>query len=250
VNGLGFFANLPHKTGVGVFINVGIDVKTNALALALAEKEQDVYATVGLHPHSAHEVNDDMMKTLETQLKSKKVVAMGEMGLDYYKSEADPKTQKKVFKTLVRMAKMAKLPMIVHSRNAFEDTLSILKEERESAPDMRVVFHCFSYGEPEMREVVRYGFRVSFTGIATFKGADEVRLSAAEAPLNHMMIETDSPYLAPQPVRGKRNEPAYLRYVCEEIARLKNMPSKVLEVATTKTALHFFNLNEVSTIQT
>ena len=233
--------------GVGVFINVGIDEATNRTAMALAEKEPDAYATVGFHPHSAHLADESTTDRLKEQIQSSpKVVAVGEVGLDYFKSEADAEIQKRLFEKMITLAGEMHLPLVVHSREAFRDTIRILQEGKKKFPGLKAVFHCYTYGEEELTEVVESGFWVSFTGIVTFKGTDALRKAVAVCPPDRFMVETDAPYLAPQPKRGQRNEPAYLNFVLEEIARIRNEDPLAIESVTTRNALQFFNIQTPS----
>ena len=229
--------------GVELFVNVGIDEATSLKASELAGRFDDVYSTVGLHPHSAHEATDETVVRFARFIdETPKVVAVGEVGLDYAKSPAPPDVQKRVFRQMADLAGQKNLPLVVHSRDAFEDTLGILQESRGRCPALRAVFHCFSYDPPCLAKALEAGFCVSFTGIVTFPNAASMQASAREAPLERLMIETDAPYLAPQPVRGKRNEPAYLGYVAEAIARLKGLDLSRVAEATTRNAREFFGI--------
>jgi TatD DNase family protein len=230
------------ESGLQYFINVGIDEVTSKEAIALAAKETDVYATVGLHPHSADQGQMPLYDRLESLMASKKVVAVGEIGLDYFKSEAMPQTQQKVFRNMLGLAGKARLPVVVHSRNAFKDTLAILRETKERFKDLKAVFHCFSYDKDCLQEALDEGFFVSFTGNVTFPTAHPIKASARHVPMDRFMLETDSPYLAPQPVRGKRNEPSFIHHQAECIADLKGCSLSEVIKATTENAIKFFGL--------
>ena len=232
------------RSGVGVMVNVGIDEKTSVQAVALAERLPGTYATVGLHPHSAGDARDGLWEACERLIDAHpKVVAVGEVGLDYFKSTAPHPAQANVFRRMADLAGRKKRPLVVHSREAFDDTLQILKEAKARHPALKAVFHCFSYGPDELKKVMAEGFFVSFTGIVTFPNARTVQESAKAAPLDRVMIETDAPYLAPQPVRGKRNEPAFLTHVVQTLADLKGLAPEAVAEATTRNARQFFGLS-------
>jgi TatD DNase family protein len=226
--------------GVCHLVNVGIDLKINAQSLELASRFPNISCTAGLHPHHAHEMSEDDLEELERFVAGSPVVAIGEVGLDYYKSEAPAEIQKKVFSRMVRMARKHSLPMIVHSRDAFGDTLEILKNEGQG--EVRAVMHCFSYGPAELAALMDMGFLASFTANITFKSAGALLEVAKQAPLNRIMLETDSPYLAPQAFRGQRNEPAHVAKLAEFLAAARGISPDELGEATTQTAVRFFGL--------
>jgi len=227
--------------GVRYLVNVGTDLETNVQAYELAKKYDFMSHTTGFHPHSAHEVDERSLTQLESQIAAQKPVAIGEIGLDYFKSEADPETQKNVFRKILGLAKEFNLPVIVHSRNAFDDTLRILREEGQGK--IRGVMHCFSYDESAMEQLLSLGFLVSFTGNVTYKNAGALLQVAKKAPLGRFLLETDSPYLAPQSVRGKRNEPAYLADAARFLAEQRGEDLKKFARATTETAAKFFGVS-------
>lgn len=229
------------SAGVKYLINVGTDGGTNQKARDIAGRYEGVFWTAGLHPHSAHQVTDKDLDALEEFVAVNKPSAIGEIGIDYFKSEADRATQKKVFVRMLQIALKQKLPVIVHSRNAFRDTADIIRSESGGA--LEGVMHCFSYDQTAFEELIRMGFIASFTGNLTFKKADAVLLEVAKsAPLDKIMLETDSPYLAPQACRGKRNEPSYLVHLAEFLSEIRGLSRAELEAATTRTAARFFNL--------
>ncbi len=225
--------------GIGYFVNIGTDPATNVQALALAEKHDFIYSTIGLHPHHSHEVSDADLTDIGRSF-STKTVAIGEIGLDYFKSEAAPDTQKKAFIHMIRFALLKKKPVVVHSRNAFRDTLDVLKTEGQGS--LRGVMHCFSYGKEELRELLDIGFLASFTGNITFKSAAALLEVAAFAPLESIMLETDAPYLAPQSLRGQRNEPAFLTHTAKVLAEKRGIPEEKLAVVTSQNAKDLFLL--------
>ena len=229
--------------GVQHLILVGTDPENNRKAYELSSKHYFTRHTVGLHPHSAHEADEAMLKGIEKFVADTTPAAIGEIGLDYFKSEAPADTQKKIFKRMLGIAKAHGLPVIVHSRNAFDDTYEILKAE--SGEGLRGVMHCFSYDEAAFKKLRDIGFLASFTCNLTFKNATTLLDVAVNAPLDAIMLETDSPYLAPQSRRGQRNEPAFLPDLVSLLAEKKGVtPEKVAE-ETTKNALRFFGIAPV-----
>jgi TatD DNase family protein len=240
---LGEVLGRARRSGVRAFVNVGIDEPTSRKALELAEREPDVYATVGLHPHSAGAADEAAFGRLEALARaSRRIVAVGEVGLDYAKASAGPDVQRKVFLRMAELAGAAGLPLIVHSREALDDTLAVLAEAA-GRTRVRAVFHCFSYGRAALDRVLAAGFSVSFTGIVTFPNAPDVKASAQAVPDDRFMLETDSPYLAPQAARGKRNEPAFIAHVASEIAALRKTDSGALGRRTSENAAAFFGLD-------
>ncbi len=229
--------------GVCHLINVGIDAETNAQSLELAKRFTNISCTAGLHPHHAHEITDAGLDEFEKFVAANPVVAIGEVGLDYFKSQAPPEVQKKIFARMVQLAKRYSLPMIVHSRDAFKDTLDVLKAEGKGA--VKGVMHCFSYESSSFYELLDIGFLASFTANITFKNAAALLEVAKKAPLDRIMLETDSPYLAPQSFRGRRNEPANVAHLAEFLAGERGISKEELGRITTDTAVKFFGLKGV-----
>ena len=228
--------------GVRYLVNVGTDPATNEASRLLAAKHDFMTHTAGLHPHHSQEVNEEGLRDLKEYVRREKPAAIGEIGLDYFKSEADPETQKKAFIFMLRLAMEENLPVIVHSRNAFKDTMEILKSEAGGIGRLRGVMHCFSYDLEALKELLDFGFLASFTCNLTFKNAGPLLDVAKNAPLDRIMLETDSPYLAPQVYRGKRNEPACLVHLAEYLAQVRGILKEELEETTTKTAAELFGL--------
>jgi TatD DNase family protein len=226
--------------GVKYLVNVGTDPENNERAWNLAKDREGVFHTAGLHPHSAHEINEEGLKELERFVAEKKPVAIGEIGLDYFKSEAAPEVQKKVFVHMIHLAMRHNLPLIVHSRNAFDDTLDILKTEGKGK--VKGVMHCFSYDDTSLSRLLDIGFFASFTCNLTFKSATALLETALKAPLDRIMLETDSPYLAPQAFRGKRNEPAHLKELVKFLAEKRSTTPDAIERATSDNAVRFFSI--------
>lgn len=228
--------------GVQYLVNVGTDPITNEASRLLAAKHEFMTHTAGLHPHHSRDVDEAGLKGLKETISKDKPSAIGEIGLDYFKSEADPETQKKAFIFMLRLAMDEDLPVIVHSRNAFRDTMDILKSESGKTRQLKGVMHCFSYDAAALKELLDFGFLASFTCNLTFKNAGSLLEIAKAAPLDRIMLETDSPYLAPQVTRGKRNEPACLAHLAEFLAARRGIQKEKLEETTTKTAADFFGL--------
>ncbi len=228
--------------GVKYMVNVGTDPATNKAAHELARTHPFIFSTVGLHPHHSHEVPESSLDELEAFVADSRPVAIGEIGIDYYKSEASPEIQKKVFVRMLHLAMKNNLPIIVHSRNAFRDTVDILKSE--TGGRIKGVMHCFSYDESALKELLDMGFLASFTPILTFKNAHALLEVAKAAPLDRIMLETDSPYLAPQPHRGKRSEPAFITELARFLAEKRGIVQGELERVTSQTAMDFFNLKD------
>jgi TatD DNase family protein len=219
--------------GVETIIAVGGagDMSSNTEAIALAQAFANVYATVGMHPHDAKDVGADELKTLRDLASHPKVVAVGETGLDYFYNHSPHDVQQRVFAQFIHMARATKLPIIVHERDAARQAVELLRAE--GGGELRGVIHCFTGNYEAAGAYLDLGFYLSFTGIITFKNADALREVVRKVPLEKMFVETDSPYLTPVPHRGKRNEPAYVRFVAETIANVKGVT--VDEVARTTT---------------
>jgi TatD DNase family protein len=199
--------------------------------LSLAKAHEHIYASVGVHPD--HESGEEpTVERLVSLSQDPKVVAIGETGLDYFRTEGDVAWQRDRFRVHIRAARQTDKPLIIHTREAGDDTLSILKDEGEGL--VRGVMHCFTETLEFARASIDLGFFISFSGIITFKNAQAIRDVAKVIPLESILIETDSPYLAPVPNRGKTNEPSYVRYVLEEVARVKELPVDAVAQATTK----------------
>ena len=213
-------------SGVQTMITVGTDRETSLAAIELAARHSDVFPTVGLHPHDASHGIDTI-----TDLFTAEVVAVGEAGLDYYYDNSPRDLQQQVFSEQIQLAHERHLPLVIHTRDAWADTFDIL--DAEGTPE-RTVFHCFTGGPDEASECLRRGAHLSFSGIVTFKGAPEVQAAARQCPLDRMLIETDSPYLAPVPHRGKPNRPAWVADVGRFIAELRELPAD--EIANTTSA--------------
>jgi TatD DNase family protein len=224
------------KNGVNHMLCACITLQDFPQVLAIAETYSQVSASVGLHPNEKITAPEPTAEDLAALAQHKKIVAIGETGLDYYRSTGDLTWQHERFRQHIRAAKTVNKALIIHSRQARADTLSILKEEEAST--VGGVMHCFTEDWEMAQAAMDLGFYISFSGIVTFTNAKELQTIAKKIPLERMLIETDSPYLAPVPYRGKSNEPAYVRHVAEYIAQLRGID--VLELAE-QTTLNFFN---------
>jgi TatD DNase family protein len=215
---------------------IGVNLPELPGVLQLAADHPNIYASVGVHP-DYEGTPEPSIDTLTELSRRDKVVAIGETGLDYFRVSGDLEWQRTRFRTHIRAARECGKPLVIHTRSAAADTLAIMREER--AGEAGGVMHCFTESWDVARGALDLGFHISFSGIVTFKNAQEIKDVARRVPLDRMLIETDSPYLAPVPFRGKLNEPAYVRYVAEEIARLRDI--SVEEVAAA-TSTNFFRL--------
>ena len=245
-----------HRAGVKRIITIGTGLQSSVQAVALAEKHENVYAAVGIHPGSASDETDDFALQLEPLLSHPKVVAVGECGLDYYRlpprkdQEDDPqyqerigllkKRQKYFLEQQLQLAVKARLNVVIHQRESWKDLLEILNPYNGR---LRAVFHCFGGTIAEASELLAHKHLVSFTGLITFKSADQVRLSVRDLPDGGFMVETDCPYMAPVPHRGKRCEPAHVLHVAETIAALRNQPVSRIIGQTGAAAAEFFRFD-------
>jgi TatD DNase family protein len=226
---------------VGWALIAGVTLERFPGVLALIERFPNLYAGVGVHPDTqqGEEPDED---TLLRLAEHPKIVAIGETGLDYYRLEGDLEWQRERFRTHIHAAKKCRKPLIIHTRESADDTLSILREE--NAGEVGGVFHCFTETREIATAALDLGFHISISGIVTFKKAAQVKEVAAFVPLNRLLVETDSPYLAPVPHRGKLNQPAWVRHVAEEIAQLRGITVDALATATTENFFKLFIKNE------
>lgn len=228
------------EAGVGTFITIGCDLETSRSAVALADRLSFVYASVGVHPHEVKHIGDDWYDELRRLAQHTKVVAYGEIGLDYHYNHSPPKLQRERFREQLCLARDLGLPVVIHTREAQEDTIAILREER--AEDIGGVFHCFSGDTWLAKDALELGFMLSFAGVITFQNAVMLRDVLKTVPLDRLLIETDCPYLTPAPHRGKRNEPAHVRLVAEKMAEVKSVPVEEIERETTRNARRLFKI--------
>ncbi|MGM9923335.1 MAG: TatD family hydrolase [Bacillus sp. (in: firmicutes)] len=227
--------------GVKNMVVVGFDKPTITKAMELADAYPFIYASVGWHPVDAIDMTDEDLIWIEELAAHPKVVALGEMGLDYHWDKSPKEIQKEVFRKQIALAKRVKLPIIIHNREATQDIVNILKEE--GAEEVGGIMHCFSGSEEIAKECMKMNFYISFGGPVTFKNAKNVKEVAAQIPLDRLLVETDCPYLTPHPYRGKRNEPAHVALVAKEIAELKNLSFEEIASITTANAKKLFGID-------
>ena len=228
------------QAGVSEMVVVGFDKVTIDGAMALAESYDFIYAAVGWHPVDAIDATEEDFQRIEQLAGHPKVVALGEMGLDYHWDKSSKDVQKAVFKRQIELAKRMKMPIIIHNREATDDILTILKEE--NAAEVGGIMHCFSAGIDEAKQCLDMNFYISFGGPVTFKNAKLPKEVAKEVPLDRLLVETDCPFLSPHPYRGKRNEPARVKLVAEKIAELKGMELEELAEITSNNARRLFGI--------
>lgn len=218
------------ENGVGAAVCIGVNLEDFPKVLALAERHAGLFATVGVHPEYT-DVHDPNVTSLVALAKHPKVIAIGETGLDYYWHKDRPEWQRQRFRRHIQAGIAVGKPLVVHTRDSAADTLDIL--EQEGAGQVGGVMHCFTESWEIAKRALDLGFFLSFSGIVTFKNATQVHEVAIKAPLDRILVETDAPYLAPVPYRGKLNQPAYVRYVADKVAQLKNLSLEAVETATT-----------------
>jgi TatD DNase family protein len=231
-----------HAAGVEKIITVGGagDMSSNTDALALADSFRSVYATVGMHPHDAKDVGAQELQALRELTAHSKVVAVGETGLDYYYDHSPRDVQRRVFSQFIDMARETSLPIVVHERDAAQEAAELLRAE--GAGKLSGVIHCFTGNYEAACAYLDLGFYLSLTGIITFKNAEPLRDVVRKIPLERMLVETDSPYLTPVPHRGKRNEPAYVRFVAETISKIKKIDLQEVARITTDNVTKLFRV--------
>lgn len=224
------------SNGVTHALCVSVNLETLPQVLAITERFPNIFASVGVHPNE-HGGEEPDIGRLVSLASHPRVVAIGETGLDYYRLEGDPEPQRERFRQHIRAARKTNKPLIIHTRAAAQDTLTIMREE--GAVQSGGVMHCFTESQEVADLAIEMNFMISFSGILTFRNARAIKEVARNTPLDRILIETDSPYLAPIPYRGKTNQPAYVRFVAEEIARIKNLPVETIGRTTTE---NFFRL--------
>lgn len=231
--------NSMQENGVGTIINCAADWNSVTEVVELAEKYPFVYAAVGMHPDEVGDLDEERFAFMKSQCQKEKVVAVGEIGLDYYWDNESHDIQKKWFIRQLELARELDLPVIIHSRDAAADTLEIMKEH---AKGLRGVIHCFSYSKELAREYVKMGFHIGIGGVVTFKNGKKLKEIAEEIPLERILLETDCPYLAPVPFRGKRNSSLYIPYIAQEIASLKGITYEEVVAQTEKNGKKLFGI--------
>lgn len=229
--------NSMQENGVGTIVNVSATLKSCTEVVELAQQYPFVYAAVGVHPDEVGELNEETFAHVKEQCQKEKVVAVGEIGLDYYWDNEAHDVQKKWFIRQLELARELDLPVIIHSREAAADTLEVMKEH---AKGLRGVIHCFSYSKELAREYVKMGFHIGIGGVVTFKNSKKLKEVVEAIPLEWILLETDSPYLAPVPYRGKRNTSLYIPYIAEEIARIKGITYEEVVAQTEQNGRQLF----------
>ncbi len=230
------------EDGLEFVVNIGSDIETSRASVALAQKYEKIYAAIGIHPHDADSYNEKIEQELIALSKEDKVVALGEIGLDYYYDNSPREVQKEVFERQLELAHSLNLPIVIHSREATKDTFDRIKNHLEKYPEDKVLIHCFSGSLETMKEYIRLGCYIALGGAVTFKNARVPKEVAIEVPLDRLLLETDSPYLTPEPLRGKRNEPSYVRYVGDFIANLRKMNLDDLLEKTAENTKEFYGI--------
>ena len=229
------------QAGIEAFVTIGCDLATSRSAVALADQHPDVFASIGVHPHEVQYVDDAWYSEFRRLAQHRKVVAYGEIGLDYHYNHSSPQSQRQRFREQIQLARELRLPLIIHTREAQEDTITILKEEK--AAEIGGVFHCFSGDAWLAKDALDLGFYLSFSGILTFQNAAMLRDIAKQAPLDRVLVETDCPYLTPVPHRGKRNEPAFVRHVAKQLAAIHpDLSYEDIEYTTSANAKRLFKI--------
>lgn len=232
------------ENGIRRAVNVAADLSSVKTSLALAERYPYIYAAQGVHPSGVQELSEESFLWLEKQLSHPKAAAVGEIGLDYYwdKEEEVQANQREWFARQLALSRKLKKPVIVHSRDAAKDTLDVMAAQ--GGPALRAVIHCYSYTKETAREFLKWDCYFGIGGVITFKNAKKLKEAVQYIPLDRILLETDCPYLAPEPNRGRRNCSLYLPYVAEEIARIKGVTCREVEEATWHNACCFFDMDE------
>ncbi len=228
------------EAGVEYIVTIGTTLESSRDAVLLAEKYDFIYAAIGIHPHEVKDILHPAYDVLRRFAKHDKVVAYGEIGLDYFYEHSPKNDQKRKFRDMLREARELDLPVIIHDREAHEDTLQIVSEEW--SPDLGGVMHCFSGDVAMAKKMIDMGFSISIAGPVTFAKAEGLREVVRQIPIEHLLVETDAPYLAPQPMRGKRNEPAYVRHTAEMVAKVKGLTFDDVARITSFNAMQLFGI--------
>ena len=226
--------------GVGLVLNAGCSLESSHDCIALAEKYPWIYASVGTHPDTADEVNEEVLEAYRRMCQHPKVKAIGEIGLDYYYETIPREVQKQAFRMQMKLAEELDMPVIIHERNAHDDGMTIVK----GFPKVKGVFHCYSGSAEMARQLVNMGWYIGFTGVLTFKNARKAVETAASIPLERIVLETDCPFMAPEPYRGKRNHPGYLPKMAEKLAQIRGISMEEVIRATTENAKRLYRIEE------
>ncbi len=231
------------EAGVEYIVTIGTTIESSRDAVLLAEKYDFIYAAVGIHPHEVKDILHPAYEVIRHFAQHEKVVAYGEIGLDYHYEHSPRNDQKRKFRDMLREARQLDLPVIIHDRDAHDDALRILSEEW--SPDLGGVMHCFSGDAAMAKKAIEMGFSISIAGPVTFPKAESLREVVRQIPIEHLLIETDAPYLAPQPMRGKRNEPAFVRNTAEAVAKIKGLAYDDVARITSFNAMQLFGIGKL-----
>ena len=229
--------------GVGAVVNIGASLSTTANSVELAKKYPWIYAAAGVHPHDVDELTEDTMTWLSQVSRHEKVVAIGEIGLDYHYDGIDREQQKYWFERQLLLAQEVDKPVVIHTRDAAQDTLDMMKSD--AARGLSGIIHCFPFGAELAREYLNMGYYLGIGGVVTFKNGKKTKEAVAYAPLTQLVIETDCPYLAPTPFRGKRNDSTLLKLVIREIAEIKGVSEEEVEQVTWENAMRVYRLGGI-----
>ena len=224
--------------GIGYVMNAGCSLESSKDIIQMAEKYPWLYGSVGSHPDSADEVNEEVIEAYRQMAKHEKVKAIGEIGLDYYYEDIPREIQKNAFRMQMALANELDMPVIIHEREAHDDGMRIVKE----FPKVKGVFHCYSGSAEMARQLVNMGWYIGFTGVLTFKNARKAVETAASIPLDRIVLETDCPFMAPEPFRGKRNDPGYLPKMAEKLAEIRGISLEEVEKITTENAKRLYRI--------
>ncbi len=230
-------------SGVEYIFTVGTGKKDWRATLEIAESNSMVYALLGVHPHHAKEIDEQTYPILKQLCQNRKVKALGEIGLDFFRNLSPQEIQLRRFREQIELAKELNLPIVIHDRDAHQETLEVLRSQK--AEQCGGIIHCFSGDYDMAKTCLDMGFYISIPGNITFKNAERLREVVSRLPLDSLLIETDAPFLTPEPYRGKRNEPSYVRYTAEKIAEIKKVAFEKVAEATTENALRVFRLNKM-----
>ncbi len=243
-----FIENVPHflqrahQLGVHRIITIGIDLASSAKAIQLAQAHQEVYATVGVHPHDAFLMDSSVMDQVRTLSENPRVVALGEMGLDFFRDRRPRPVQRQCLNAQLEVASLVQLPVVFHIRDAFQEFFDTIASHGKSLKGG--VLHCFSGNWPVARRCLDLGFFLSVPGVVTYPKAHDLQDVVRKAPLDRLLLETDAPYLTPVPHRGKVNEPSYVHHTAQKVAQLRRTSYEEIALATTKNACSLFGLEE------
>ena len=234
-------ASFP-EAGIGRVVNIGSSLETTGKTLALTKQYPFLYGAAGVHPSETGELTEENFPRIKEALEEPKMIAVGEIGLDYHWEEPDRETQKKWFLRQLALAQEMEKPVVIHSRDAAKDTLDLMREA--GGPSLRAVIHCFSYGPEMAREFLNMGYFLGIGGVVTFSNAKKLKEVVRLMPMERMLLETDCPYLSPAPNRGKRNSSLNLPYVARAIGELKGIPEEEVERVTFENACRFYRIGQ------